>query len=144
MSLKANVNLKGRNFSKEFRLKVLAESGEFLMMSKTAGGSIPQSDICCPRNSNNSAGCSKKNLKEIFTMNSISPFDMMFSACSEDKATLESDLSAVAGGRPIGRGFFLAAAFLFFKYRDTPQAVNSCHSSTRMPEKLRTFLSYQA
>jgi hypothetical protein len=31
-------------------------------------------------------------------------FDMIVSACSEDRATLESDPSAVAGGRPIGRG----------------------------------------
>jgi hypothetical protein len=66
-------------------------------------------------------------------MNSTSLFDMMFLACSEDKALLESNLSAVAGGRPIGRGYFLAAAFSFFKYRDTPKAVNSCHSYSDSP-----------
>jgi len=75
-------------------------------------------------------------------MNSTSLFDMMFLACSEDKAMLESNLSAVAGGRPIGRGYFLAAAFSFFKYRDTPKAVNSCHSYSDSPRE-NSGLCYQ-
>ena len=73
-------------------------------------------------------------------MNSVFLFDMMFLACSEDKAMLESNLSAVAGGRPIGRGYFLAAAFSFYKYRDTPKAVNSCHSNSKWSEKTPDFV----
>jgi hypothetical protein len=79
-------------------------------------------------------------LKEPIRMNSTSLFDMIVSACSEDRATLESDPSAVAGGRPIGRRYFLAAAFTFFKYRDTPKAVNSCHSNWGTPGKTLDFL----
>jgi hypothetical protein len=67
-------------------------------------------------------------------MNSTLLFDKMVLACSEDKALLESNLSAVAGGRPMGRSF-LGCGLTFFKYRDTHKAINSCHSNTRRSEK---------
>jgi len=67
-------------------------------------------------------------------MNATSLFDMIILACSEDKALLESNLSAVAGGRPMGRSF-LGCGLTFFKYRDTLKAINSCNSNTIRSEK---------
>jgi hypothetical protein len=46
-------------------------------------------------------------LASIFSWNILLNPDKVAFACSEDKATLESDLSAVAGGRPMGRGQLL-------------------------------------
>jgi len=75
--------------------------GDFSMTPITAGGCIPPSAICHLRNSNNCAGCNKRKANGTrLMMNSIALFIMMIFACSEDKATLESDLSAVAGGKP--------------------------------------------
>jgi hypothetical protein len=46
-------------------------------------------------------------LASIFTWNILLNPDKVAFACSEDKATLESDLSAAAGGGPMGRGQLL-------------------------------------
>ena len=50
--------------------------------------------------------------------------DKVAIACSEDRATLESDLSAAAGGRPMRRSLS-GCGLLFSAHRDTSKANNS-------------------
>jgi hypothetical protein len=50
--------------------------------------------------------------------------DKVTVACSEDMATLESDLSAAAGGRPMCRSHS-GCGLLFSAHRDTHKAINS-------------------
>jgi hypothetical protein len=63
-------------------------------------------------------------LASIFTWNILLNPDKVTFACSEDKATLESDLSAAAGGRPMCRSYS-GCGLLFSAHRDTPKAINS-------------------